>query len=270
MMSDAAQTKFPLMTNWKLQWRRLLWSQPSRTKSSAMREKHRGFTFIELLVVVAIIAILAALLLPALNRAKTSAKSAVCKSNLRQLGIGFRLYVDEFGKYPLMGLSYVTADDNRIRELDWDEAFLAPYCGGSNNVFRCPASKHYTFGDYGYNHKGGSGLGLGGEWVYSSETEDGHIVPTAESRVLVPSDMIAIGDGNVSLAPYAPTNFLWGTMDYWGIDPNHSQGANVVFCDGHVEYGKIRDWVKPDDAHRRRWYNDNQPHPETWAENTRP
>jgi prepilin-type processing-associated H-X9-DG protein len=79
----------------------------------------------------------------------------------------------------------------------------------------------------------------------------------------MPSDMVAIGEGYEVLLPF---EIAW-QPDYPGIAARHNEGASAVFCDAHVDYDKVRNWYMADDAHRRRWNKDHEPHRETWPEN---
>jgi prepilin-type N-terminal cleavage/methylation domain-containing protein/prepilin-type processing-associated H-X9-DG protein len=168
-----------------------------------------GFTLVELLIVIAIIAVLASLLLPSLNRAKVVAETSACRNNLRQWGIGLAMYVNDSRVYP----PYNPPDGSGIPFGSWYER-LSPYIGESFSVPLphakphglkiCPAfgrlggwrpfdvfGKESVYG-YGYNTgfetSPGTTLGLGECLVHKTY----YLIK--ENDVACPSDMIAIGD----------------------------------------------------------------------------
>jgi len=201
----------------------------------------RAFTLIELLVVIAIVAILAALLLPALSRGKDSAKSAACKSNLRQLGIAVNLYAAEAGYYPAS--EHLDLAVSPFVTYGWP-ARLLPHVSGSTAVFKCPSTSPdfawttnwsslgyqfpYNVGkdekfSYGYNAWGVAavgGLGLG--------DNPSNAMPV--SKVVKPADMIAIADSDGNGGVDGEITFhRYLSFSVAPPGARHNNGANAVF-----------------------------------------
>ena len=95
-----------------------------------------AFTLIELLLVIAVIGILASLLLPALSRAKASARSLTCMNNIRQLGVASNVYMSDLGRYPDI-LEWLYP---KSAPYDLTRGRLFPYCK-NKTVYLCPQDK---------------------------------------------------------------------------------------------------------------------------------
>jgi len=226
-------------------------------------KRRRAFTLIELLVVIAIIAILAALLLPALSRAKQKAWTTSCLSNLRQVGLGLRLFADDNTElYPLSGGTiYWGAADAAppvgSGKAGWSEQIFA--YTSSSNIFNCPGNVQLPSALQGpFNYFNGSHaayVAAGGQFAAVKGT-----------RMLFPSAHVVSGDTVGTVAASNGWQFDPNDADkddytsdcvggaananqtqYWQI---HSKGQNVLFADGHSQ-----------------WYKNYQPSEMTFAYN---
>ncbi len=252
----------------------------------------KAFTLVELLVVIAVVALLAALLIPAISRSKQKARQTGCISNLHQLGIALQNFVADNHAYP-SGSPPIGGDlQTWLDQQTWIGQVAHGGLGASqpistnslkSTVFHCPSDTDASPGSgglsYGYNRWGicdqgtNGSLGLFGRFISPPTAHRGYndFAPLPESEVGSPSDMMAVGDtfgGALFFGPRVPSQGFyrgvqWALIWHDGspVPVRHQGKLDVMFCDGHVESPTLGFlFTNTTDAALVRWNRDHLPH----------
>jgi len=196
-----------------------------------------GFTLIELLVVIAIIAILAAILFPVFAQARESARKASCQSNLKQIGLSFRMYAQDYDEnYPYWNWGQSGLGGGNFQSLWYVATF--PYVKNVQ-VYRCPSDVNSwgqaTTDGYWWNvpkaqrlldapqfedpNKSADGAGENMFFSYGlneSFQSRGLNQPTKDSSIAKPAETALVSDAQSPLS------------DFWDSDPNSTNILNLA------------------------------------------
>ncbi len=217
-------------------------------------KSRKGFTLIELLVVIAIISILAAMLLPALSRAREQARRASCMSQVRNLALMAQFYMADWddhvpgGRYWSGGNSWSAGAHLRLLS-------VMPYYGQPASHFSVsPDFRGLSCPSHNPPHTMSSGApvsyGVNSRMQYNTPIAGG-------ARLPMPSQTFAYGETKAAfMGISAPADAgTWSAS----MDMRHGGGGNWAFWDGHVE------WIQTEDVPLQPGEGNYPDHPEWWG-----
>jgi prepilin-type N-terminal cleavage/methylation domain-containing protein/prepilin-type processing-associated H-X9-DG protein len=240
-----------------------------------MKSKRRGFTLIELLVVISVIAILMAILMPALKRAREQGQRAVCQGNLKNLTLAWTLYADAYDDKIVNGAGGINRNSGSLREDPWvrqgwgnnwnnanvdntgmtdlqketavRDGSLWPYTSNLGS-YKCPTGRRNEFVTYSIVdamnglHRTGTFVNKG-NYILDTGVRIGRTVLWIKRKTEIsdptPADrMVFIDEGAMTPDSFA-TNYTSGP--WWDNPPvRHGDGTTVSWADGHSAHLKWR------------------------------